>query len=253
MLSKIPMENPNPARWKFTNTAGGRGYMEAGINPGLANAMTAAPTIHIATTQLESPDTPAARTRSMERYAQAERTVAALSEARNVVLGGDMSRDGHTDMPFPLPAAAGGGPGDAWTALRPHDGRSSRTTASGTKMYRSKGPVAKAASLRKRTDRFVCKLQDYKLQAIRLIGTERTAGGVLLPRSCHLGMVLTVAVPDEHPVHHHHSTISRPRCTAVRRRLRVRTRNRMELWEEDDDNNGPSPGIRGPTVQIEVK
>uniref|UniRef100_I1QB05 Endonuclease/exonuclease/phosphatase domain-containing protein n=1 Tax=Oryza glaberrima TaxID=4538 RepID=I1QB05_ORYGL len=180
MLSKIPMEKP--ASWKFTNTSTGRGYVEADINPG-----TSSPAIHIATTQLESPSSgpPAAQpqTRSLERYAQAEHAVAALGSARNVVLGGDMSWDDAVDMPFPLPAGGGGGGGgwvDAWTVLRPEHQRASarRTTASGTRISPCSTASRRmlASSLKKRSDRFVCKLQDYKLGGIELIGSTENLG-----------------------------------------------------------------------------
>uniref|UniRef100_A0A0E0AKE6 Endonuclease/exonuclease/phosphatase domain-containing protein n=1 Tax=Oryza glumipatula TaxID=40148 RepID=A0A0E0AKE6_9ORYZ len=208
MLSKIPMENP--ASWKFTNTSTGRGfltshgkgsvtrgYMEADIYPG-----TSSPAIHIATTQLESPSSgpPVAppQTRSLERYAQAKHAVAAPGSARNVVLSGDMSWDDAVDMPFPLPAADGGGWVDAWTDLAVFNGF-----------------TANASSLKKRLDRFVCKLQDYKLGGIELIGSTENLGIDYLKKrrdycydelhlrpSCHLGVVLTVVVTgDPPPVH----------------------------------------------------
>uniref|UniRef100_A0A0E0EBU7 Endonuclease/exonuclease/phosphatase domain-containing protein n=1 Tax=Oryza meridionalis TaxID=40149 RepID=A0A0E0EBU7_9ORYZ len=225
MLSKIPMEKP--ASWKFTNTSTGRGYMEADIYPG-----TSSPAIHIATTQLESPSSgpPAAQpqTRSLERYAQAEHAAAALGSARNVVLCGDMSWDDAVDMPFPLPAGDGGGGGgwvDAWTVLSPAHERQCPTYNGiwNEDLAVFNGFTANAASLMKRSDRFVCKLQDYKLGGIELIGSTENLGIDYLKKrrdycydelhlrpSCHLGVVLTVVVTGDPP----------PVRGATRRKLR---------------------------------
>uniref|UniRef100_A0A0E0LL50 Endonuclease/exonuclease/phosphatase domain-containing protein n=1 Tax=Oryza punctata TaxID=4537 RepID=A0A0E0LL50_ORYPU len=233
MLSKIPMENP--ASWKFTNTSTGRGYMEADINPA-----TSLPFIHIATTQLESPSgPPAAQTRSMERYAQAEHAVAALSSARNVVLGGDMSWDDAVDMPFPLPPGSGGW-ADAWTALRPNASCCVSYTYDGIwneDVTVFNGFAAEAPSLRRRSDRFVCKLRDYKLGSIELIGNESIgiqylklqkgmshwdtflnygAPALHLRPSCHLGVVLTVVLPDDPS--------------------QATGQNWMDSWDDDDND-----------------
>uniref|UniRef100_A0A0D9WZB7 Endonuclease/exonuclease/phosphatase domain-containing protein n=1 Tax=Leersia perrieri TaxID=77586 RepID=A0A0D9WZB7_9ORYZ len=224
----------NAAHWKYTNTATGRGYMEADIIP------ETAPIIHIATTQLESSDPQTKQTCSMERYMQAEHAVAALSRAKNVVLGGDMSWDDRTDMPFPLPA--GGGWVDAWTAL----GKSCESGHTYDGVWNEdlavfNGYTALFSSLKRRSDRFVCKLQDYKLERIEhkaLLRHSHSCGDNILKLnpSCHLGVVLTVAAaPDEPPPRH-----DQPAAAAVAEKQGVASQaggqNCMEMWEDDDDD-----------------
>jgi tyrosyl-DNA phosphodiesterase 2 len=162
--------------------------------------------IRIATTQLECPSPPAPM-HCMERYIQAEHAVVALGSAANVVFGGDMSWDDNTDLPFPLPA----GWVDAWTLMKPHEvGTGSSSTRSGDwiEPFRA-GGLCNAP--RKRSDRFACKLRDYELRNIELVGTYREPGagvqGYQLDRkeyvefrpSCHYGMVLTI-VPYSVPI-----------------------------------------------------
>ncbi|OEL13438.1 hypothetical protein BAE44_0025542, partial [Dichanthelium oligosanthes] len=199
LLSKLPLENTG--RWKFANSPTGRGYLEADINPDPATMKP----IRVATTQLERPSPPAPM-RCMERYAQAEHAVAALSSAENVVFGGDMCwRDG-TDRPFPLLA----GWFDAWlawTALGRCSG-SSNWTYDGIweeKVLVFNGFAApNKSTMQNRSDRFLCKLRDYKLSSIELI-EDRDVGPYYskhwgpdsesllhLKPSCHRGMVLTI-------------------------------------------------------------
>ncbi|XP_044329250.1 uncharacterized protein [Triticum aestivum] len=203
MLSKVPMENH--ARWKFTTTATGKSYLEADIIPGLElGSMTAMKPIRIATTQLEPPCPPES-VRCMERYTQAEHSMAALSSAENVVFGGDMSWDDNMDLPFPLPA----GWVDAWTELRSLNQYSwTYNSFWAEKIGEFNGYRAPVSEMKKRSDRFVCKLQDYTLKAIDLI-EDKGLGicyvkkykridleKVELMRSCHRGLVLTI-VPNE--------------------------------------------------------
>uniref|UniRef100_M8CCU4 Uncharacterized protein n=1 Tax=Aegilops tauschii TaxID=37682 RepID=M8CCU4_AEGTA len=195
----------NHARWKFTTTATGKSYLEADIIPGLElGSMTAMKPIRIATTQLEPPCPPES-VRCMERYTQAEHSMAALSSAENVVFGGDMSWDDNMDLPFPLPA----GWGDAWTELRSLNQYSwTYNSFWAEKIGEFNGYRAPVSEMKKRSDRFVCKLQDYTLKAIDLI-EDKGLGicyvkkykridleKVELMRSCHRGLVLTI-VPNE--------------------------------------------------------
>ena len=181
----------NFALWKFTTTLTGQGYLEADINPDPATMKP----IHIATTQLECPSTPAPMN-CMERYIQAEHAMAALSSADNVVFGGDMSWDDNTDLPFPLPA----GWVDPWSKIKP---RMDGYTRNGDwiKPFRA-GDYCSAPW--KRSDRFACKLRDYTLTSIELVGTHgEPSCGVevyakdmtrhidLMP-SCHCGVVLSI-------------------------------------------------------------
>ncbi|XBI96260.1 hypothetical protein VPH35_032572 [Triticum aestivum] len=203
MLSKVPMENH--ARWKFTTTATCKSYLEADISPGLGlgSATTMKP-IRIATTQLEPPCPPES-VRCMERYTQAEHSVAALSSAENVVFGGDMSWDDKMDLPFPLAA----GWVDASRELRsPSQYSWTYDSFWAEKIGEFNGYTAPASEMKKRSDRFVCKLQDYTPKAIELIedkglGISYTKKyktynleKVELMRSCHRGLVLTI-VPNE--------------------------------------------------------
>ncbi|KAI5011032.1 hypothetical protein ZWY2020_013169 [Hordeum vulgare] len=168
---------------------------------------------HEATTQLECPCPPEPM-HCMERYTQAEHAVAALSSAENVVFGGDMCWDDDTDLPFPLPAGwADASSRCGWT----YDGVwNEKVTEFGA--YR-----ASQRSLRRRSDRFVCKLKDYTPSSVVVIGDQEVGpkykrkhsncdydlfGRVpschtnceftrlaLMP-SCHRGLVL-ILVPNE--------------------------------------------------------
>ncbi|CAN6175533.1 unnamed protein product [Urochloa humidicola] len=137
--------------------------------------------------------------RCMERYVQAEHAVAALSSAANVVFGGDMSWADDTDRPFPLP------PGwfDAWTKRNPND--CSTWTYDGIWNEPAgvfNGYFARNASLQKRSDRFVCKLEDYRLHGVEMVGDRslgpyycgrnRSPNHIYVMPSCHRGLVLTV-------------------------------------------------------------
>ncbi|CAL5083170.1 unnamed protein product [Urochloa decumbens] len=141
----------------------------ADINPDRATMKP----IRVATTQLERPSPPSPM-RCVERYAQAEHAVAALGSAENVVFGGDMCwRDG-IDRPFPLPA----GWFDAWTALRRSAGGSSYCWTYDSiweeEVAVTNGFSAPYESLLIRSDRFVCKLKDYSLKGIEIIGDSQS-------------------------------------------------------------------------------
>ncbi|KAL6657971.1 hypothetical protein ACP70R_005751 [Stipagrostis hirtigluma subsp. patula] len=200
LLSKHPLENFG--RWKFANSPTGRGYLEADINPDPATM----PPIRVATTQLERPNPPASM-HCMERYVQAEHAVAALSSAENVVFGGE-----GIDRPFPLPA----GWFDAWTAWMDQkrcSDWSRRWTYDGIweeELGAFNGYVASSESLKWRSDRFVCKLKDYRLNSTQLIGdgeveprytnrkrsTQHEVRSIIPRPSCHRGLILTI-VPNE--------------------------------------------------------
>jgi tyrosyl-DNA phosphodiesterase 2 len=159
--------------------------------------------IRVATTQLERP-TPPAPMRFAERRAQAGHAVAALGggAASNVVFGGDMSWAEDADGPFPLAA----GWVDAWTALRSaslalFSGDWTHDAAWNEEPAVFHGHVA--SSMRKRPDRFQCKLRDYRLSSIKLIGGHNVGPTYYsscgsettfmdLRPSCHRGLVLTI-------------------------------------------------------------
>ncbi|CAN6199146.1 unnamed protein product [Urochloa humidicola] len=130
--------------------------------------------------------------------------VAALGGAANVVFGGDMSWGDAVDGPFPLAS----GWRDAWTALRPGDDGARAWTHDAAWNERAgvfHGHVATVSSMRKRPDRFLCKLRDYTLSSIELIGDRDDVGPsyarcrgahnwtfLNLQPSCHRGVVLTI-------------------------------------------------------------
>ncbi|GJN11660.1 hypothetical protein PR202_ga29864 [Eleusine coracana subsp. coracana] len=105
-------------------------------------------------------------------------------------------------MPLPLPD----GWVDAWTALRGQDDSGLGWTYDAVwevEATKFNGHVADYESMRKRSDRFVCKLKDYKLGSIELIGDKGIGPQytkpmsvydhvIHLPPSCHRGLVLTI-------------------------------------------------------------
>jgi tyrosyl-DNA phosphodiesterase 2 len=200
-LSKLPAENFS--RCPFPNSPARRCYLKARVNPG-----DGLKPIRVATAHLESPDPPMAM-HCEERAAQAKLTVSALSWEENVVFGGDTSWDDKVDLPFPLLD----GWVDAWMELKNSGfsymydalwNRDPRRTGS-----RSRKSLNETAITQRRLDRFVCKLKDYELKDVELIGTEnrmntriykvvrldmlndRDEGISFLPSS-HFGEVLTI-------------------------------------------------------------
>ncbi|KAK3127136.1 hypothetical protein QOZ80_7AG0568770 [Eleusine coracana subsp. coracana] len=173
----------------------GKGYLEADINPDPGSTLQP---IHVATTQLERPAPPASMYYN-ERVAQAQQAIAAFSSAANVVFGGDMSWRDDNDGPFPLAT----GWSDAWTKLR----SSFRSSWTYEGIWNEEGGVfnghvACRGTMRKRSDRFVCKLKDYRLSSIELIGDhtigpryrtiETEPSFIYVKPSCHRGVVLTI-------------------------------------------------------------
>eukprot|EP00850_Spirogloea_muscicola_P024955 SM001842S04066 [mRNA] locus=s1842:83:1717:- [translate_table: standard] len=122
----------------------------------------------VATTHLESP-CPAPplwnQMFSAERVAQAKEAFRLLGDARNMVFCGDMNWSDDLDGPPPLP------PGwlDAWCKLRP--GEAGHT-------YDSKTNPMLTGRLRKRLDRVFCRLADYELESIEMVGQEAIEGAV---------------------------------------------------------------------------
>jgi tyrosyl-DNA phosphodiesterase 2 len=166
-----------------------RFYLAAYIDP----EPTAMKPIRIATTQLECPIPPASM-HFFKRYMQAEKLIADLSGEKNVVLGGDMSWDDKADMPFPLR--------EGWVDAACSLERNSWTYDAfwNEKAVEFNGCVD-YESMKKRSDRFVCKLQDYRLNSIQVIGDEpvgveykKVLEGIRFPLrpSCHRGLVLTI-------------------------------------------------------------
>ena len=154
----------------------------------------------IATTHLESP-CPAPpkwdQMYSKERVDQAKQCLENLGRFPNAILCGDMNWDDKGDGPFPLQD----GWTDAWVELKPgEDGWTYDTKANGM--------MAGIRKLQKRMDRFLCKLADFKIDSIEMIGKEAIPGvsyskekkirkesrKIQLPvfPSDHFGLVLTI-------------------------------------------------------------
>ncbi|PIN13590.1 putative Mg2+-dependent phosphodiesterase TTRAP [Handroanthus impetiginosus] len=158
----------------------------------------------VATSHLESP-CPSPPTWdqmfSKERVAQANEAVRFLDGNPNVIFCGDMNWDDKLDGPFPLPD----GWLDAWTQLKPGQ-------VGWTYDTKSNKMLSGNRTLQKRLDRFVCKLKDFKIREIEMIGTDaipeltyikekRVKGQVkelelpVLP-SDHYGLLLTICPSD---------------------------------------------------------
>ncbi|KAM7265466.1 hypothetical protein ACFE04_003149 [Oxalis oulophora] len=118
----------------------------------------------IATSHLESPCPAPPKWDQMfskERVEQAKEAVSFLKKNPNVIFGGDMNWDDKLDGPFPLE----GGWVDSWTELRPGE-------IGWTYDTKSNQMLSGNRTLQKRLDRFACKLQDFKVTGIEMIGKE---------------------------------------------------------------------------------
>lgn len=192
-MSKLPVKSFD--RKQFSDTYMGRELCTADVIVGGLIKLV------VATSHLESP-CPGPPTWdqmfSKERVAQADESLRILGAYRNVVFCGDMNWDDKGDGPFPLPD----GWIDPWTKLKPgEDGWT----------YDTKANVMLSANrkLQKRLDRFVCKLSDFKVDSIEMIGKEAIPGityikekkvrqetrQLVLPvfPSDHFGLILTIS------------------------------------------------------------
>lgn len=169
---------------KFENSTLGRDLHLACIEVGMGKRLV------VATSHLKRPNHPH-DTHSTERMDQAKKALDFLDFFPNAIFGGDMNWDEDSDGPFPLLH----GWVDAWTHLRPgEDGWTFDTNSN--QMLKGRKP------LQKRLDRFVCKLKDFKLIGVDIIGTEAIRGvscngnynkTVLALPSDHYGLLLTVS------------------------------------------------------------
>lgn len=154
----------------------------------------------VATSHLESP-CPGPPTWdqmfSKERVDQAKEAVKFLEKNHNVIFCGDMNWDDKLDGQFPL----SDGWIDAWTELRPRE-------VGWTYDTKSNKMLSGNRTLQKRLDRFVCKLRDFKINEIEMIGMDAIPGlsyskekkvrkqvqNMVLPvlPSDHYGLLLTI-------------------------------------------------------------
>ncbi|PIN22709.1 putative Mg2+-dependent phosphodiesterase TTRAP [Handroanthus impetiginosus] len=209
-LCKLPIKSYSSK--PFRNSIMGRELCVAEIEVQPGTLMV------VATSHLESP-CPSPPTWdqmfSKERVAQANEAVRFLDRNLNVIFCGDMNWDDELDGPFPLPDEWL----DAWTQLKPGEVGWTYDTKS-NKMLSGNRP------LQKRLDRFVCKLKDFKIHEIQMIGTDaipgltyvkekRVKGQVkelelpVLP-SDHYGLLLTICPGDStlYLVFHHDTFIN---------------------------------------------
>ncbi|KAJ4975366.1 hypothetical protein NE237_000472 [Protea cynaroides] len=155
----------------------------------------------LATSHLESPCPAPPKWNQMyskERVVQAKEALAILKDAPNVIFGGDMNWDDKLDGEFPLPE----GWEDPWLQLRPGENGWTYDTKSNQMLSGNR-------TLQKRLDRFVCKLRDFKISAVDMIGMEAIPGlsyckekkvrkelqKLVLPvlPSDHYGLLLTIS------------------------------------------------------------
>jgi tyrosyl-DNA phosphodiesterase 2 len=191
-LSKVPVRSSESI--PFSNSIMGRELCIADIRTGKITSLV------VATTHLESPCLAPPKWDQMyskERVTQAKKSLGVLGLYRNAIFCGDMNWDDKGDGPFPMPD----GWIDAWVELKPgEDGWTYDTKANRM--------LSGNRKLQKRMGRFVCKLEDFKIENIEMIGTEEIPGvlyykekkvrkeicKVVLPvfPSDHFGLILTV-------------------------------------------------------------
>lgn len=192
-MSKLPVESFNCK--PFSNSYMGRELFTADVIVGGLIKLV------WATSHLESPCPGPPNWDQMfskERVAQANESLRILGAFRNVIFCGDMNWDDKGDGPFPLPD----GWIDAWDELKP--GENGWT-------YDTKANIMLSGNrkLQKRLDRFVCKLSDFKVDSIEMIGKEAIPGITYIKEkkvrqeirnlelpvfpSDHFGLVLTIS------------------------------------------------------------
>lgn len=155
-LSKLPVESFST--WPFKNSRMGRELCVAEIRVSRGKSLI------VATCHLESPD-PFRRMYTQERVAQAKKALRCLECFPNVVLAGDMNWNEELAGEFPIRE----GWVDAWQKLRPG--------LKGWTCDTDSNPMLAAnRPLRLRSDRCLCKLNDFKLVEISMIGTEPIPG-----------------------------------------------------------------------------
>lgn len=194
-MSKLP---PNSFDCiPFANSIMGRELCMAEVN------IEGAIKLVLATSHLESPCLGPPRwdqTYSKERVAQANESLTILGDHRNVIFCGDMNWDDKADGPFPLPD----GWIDAWAELKPGENGWTYDT-------KANGMLSGNRNLQKRLDRFVCKLADFKISSIEMVGMDAIPGITYLKEkkvrkevrklelpvlaSDHFGLVVSITYP----------------------------------------------------------
>ncbi|KAL6562261.1 hypothetical protein OROGR_003268 [Orobanche gracilis] len=143
--------------------------------------------ITVATSHLESPCPGPPKWDQMyskERVDQANEAVRFLDKNRNVIFCGDMNWSDKLDGPFPLPD----GWADAWTELRPGEVGWTYDTKSNKMLSGNK-------TLQKRLDRFVCKLKDFRMSKVEMIGMDAIPGLSYVKEKKVKGQVQELVLP----------------------------------------------------------
>ncbi|XP_073127612.1 uncharacterized protein [Henckelia pumila] len=141
----------------------------------------------VATSHLESPCPGPPKWDQMfskERVDQAKEAVKFLDENRNVIFCGDMNWDDKLDGGFPLADDWI----DAWTELRPGE-------IGWTYDTKSNKMLSGNRTLQKRLDRFVCKLKDFKVREIEMIGMDAIEGLSHIKEKRVKGQVTKLVLP----------------------------------------------------------
>lgn len=178
----------------FANSAMGRELCVAEVDVQNDEALV------VATSHLESPcPSPPTWNQmfSKERVQQANEAIKVLEKNPNVIFCGDMNWDDKLDGQFPMPD----GWVDAWKELRPLENGWTYDTKSNKMLTGNR-------TLQKRLDRFVCKLRDFRISQIEMVGMDEIPGlsyckekkvkkevkKLILPvlPSDHYGLLLTI-------------------------------------------------------------
>ncbi|KAG8066686.1 hypothetical protein GUJ93_ZPchr0004g39674 [Zizania palustris] len=196
-MSKLPVRSSD--RIPFSTSTMGRELSIANVKTGgMINLV-------LATCHLESPSPVPPRWDQMHseaRVAQANESLRILGEFRDAIFCGDMNWDDKGDGPFPLPD----GWVDAWAELKPGDDGWTYDT-------KANGMLSGNRNQQKRMDRFVCRLSNFKIDDVEMIGKEAIPGvsfyrekivdEVVHKRklpvfpSDHFGLVLTITRQDD--------------------------------------------------------
>lgn len=178
-LSKLPVKSFSCK--PFHNSIMGRELCVAEVE------MVPGTTMVVATSHLESP-CPSPPTWdqmfSKERAVQANEAVRFLDKNENVIFCGDMNWDDKTDGPFPLLD----GWVDAWTEKRPGEDGWTYDTKSNKMLTGNR-------SLQKRLDRFICKLKEFKINTVEMIGRDAIPGATYVKKKRVKGVVKELSLP----------------------------------------------------------
>ncbi|RID48656.1 hypothetical protein BRARA_I05159 [Brassica rapa] len=160
LLSKVGMKSSSCK--SFRNSIMGRDLSVAEVEvPGRKPLV-------LATSHLESPCPGPPKWDQMysrERVEQANEAIEHLRANPNVVFGGDMNWDDKLDGKFPLPDKWV----DVWEVLKPGDLGFTYDTKANPMLSGNR-------ALQKRLDRFFCRLDDYELGGIEMVGKEALPG-----------------------------------------------------------------------------